>query len=713
MLTSTGASIFTYNSYIEGNIDFIWGAGSMYFLASTIAPNEGGISITADKRTLNTSMGGIVFDQCTVTPAPGSNVAAGTVSLGRPWNTNARVAYIKTYLDSCVSAAGWAVWSKSTPNTDGAFFGEYQNTGPGSVSTTRATFSHQMTDLEAAAFQISSFFLSTSWIDFTTLSIQPFSVVSLPLTSTITSTVLPTGSVPVVTATSYSTLISTLSLELDIITKNITEKITTTILTTKSDSYKYITQLVTTTSFATILPAPKSTTITLNEIVSTTLTIQGSTVLSTELITSKITASTSVTPLPVTKYSTVLISEVSIATSTPKTVSKVSTILLSETSLFTSTPKGKTITLINTATVSSQIVAATPIVEVKSTTTSISTQLVTSSPKAVTQTTLFYTTIPAGPTVTSIAKNKVTSYILTTSVVLKTSKTSTTLSCLPSALKIKGRSVNELPANVFERQASSSAGSSSSIPTVTVYYTLPQSTSTFVVSLFTSSIKTAAVSKSTETDTYTSYIIKSSVFPGQTFTSSILSTKIVAKTTTLPVSTATFTVDLQGTSIKTTSLKGTTSIQTSVIYSTVKTTTRTAPGLTIAALTTSTVFKTSTLVLPTPTVLSTLTSIKTIKSTTILPTSTLTVPKFTTLVIKSTSTPATSTSYVYKTVKSTLKSTILLPTQTVLVSKTSTSSVPGVTFTQTSTVIETSVEKSTSTFWSTSTITPKGLPTCA
>jgi pectin methylesterase-like acyl-CoA thioesterase len=76
--------VFAYNTYIEGNIDFIWGAGSFYFLASTIAPNEGGISITADKRTTNTSIGGIVFDQCAVTPAPGSSIAAGSVSLGRP-----------------------------------------------------------------------------------------------------------------------------------------------------------------------------------------------------------------------------------------------------------------------------------------------------------------------------------------------------------------------------------------------------------------------------------------------------------------------------------------------------------------------------------------------------------------------------------------------------------------------------------------------------
>jgi hypothetical protein len=50
---------------------------------------------------------------------------AGSVFLGRPWNSFARVAYIKKYLDTCVSPAGWTQWSISTPNTAGVFFGEY------------------------------------------------------------------------------------------------------------------------------------------------------------------------------------------------------------------------------------------------------------------------------------------------------------------------------------------------------------------------------------------------------------------------------------------------------------------------------------------------------------------------------------------------------------------------------------------------------------
>jgi hypothetical protein len=79
------------------------------FLASTISPNTPGTSITADQRATKTSIGSICFDQCTVTPsAAGASVMgmAGSVFLGRPWNSFEMVAYIKTYLDACVSPAG-------------------------------------------------------------------------------------------------------------------------------------------------------------------------------------------------------------------------------------------------------------------------------------------------------------------------------------------------------------------------------------------------------------------------------------------------------------------------------------------------------------------------------------------------------------------------------------------------------------------------------
>ncbi|KAH6715352.1 pectinesterase family protein [Leptodontidium sp. MPI-SDFR-AT-0119] len=513
-------NVFAYNTYIEGSVDFIWGSGSMYFLSSTISPNTNGISITADKRATNTSIGGIVFDQCTVTPAPGSSVSTGTVFLGRPWNPFARVAYVQTYLDSCVSAAGWSVWSKSTPNTDTAFFGEYQNTGPGAVKTSRASFSHEMTSGEASAFQLSNFFSSTSWIDFTAVGISPFVASNLPATVTVTSTVLPTGSVPVVTSTSTSLLIFTTSIPALIVTKNVTEKVSSTILSTQPDVYKSTAVTLTETSILSITPA----------IVETTLTIQGSSVTTTLLVTSKVTALSTVTPAPVTQIQTITISDLHTSSVTPKPVSKVVTSMSTLVSTATSTPKGKTNT----------IKIAAPDVKVTQT--------------RVTKTTTYLVTIPAGPTVTVKAKKGVTSFISTTSIVLKTTKT------------------KEM--NIDKRQATSSS-SSVSTPTVTTFYTLPQSTSTLLV-------------LATQTDTITSYILKTSLFPGQTFTAAITTTKVVPKTTTLPQSTSTI-----------------------LLATNIKKTTITLPTSTVL------VSKTSTSKIPTPSVTftSTITKTTTVKST--------------------------------------------------------------------------------------------------
>ncbi|KAI0887899.1 carbohydrate esterase family 8 protein [Annulohypoxylon maeteangense] len=171
---NVGTSVFAYNTLVEGSIDFIWGAGTAYFLNSTIVPNKDGGSIAAMKRASSTTAGGLVFDQCTV--AATKDVTAGSVFLGRPYNEYSRVAYIYTYLDASISTAGWSVWGKSDPRTDHILFGEYHNTGPGASTSGRATFSKQLSDSDVKQFKLANFFSSqgTSWIDMTYVKTTPF-----------------------------------------------------------------------------------------------------------------------------------------------------------------------------------------------------------------------------------------------------------------------------------------------------------------------------------------------------------------------------------------------------------------------------------------------------------------------------------------------------------------------------------------------------------
>ncbi|KAI1662089.1 carbohydrate esterase family 8 protein [Daldinia decipiens] len=174
--TNAGTSVFAYNTLIEGSVDFIWGAGSVYLLNSTIVPNTKGGYIAAMKRASASSPGGLVFDQSTIAAA--ANTAAGSVFLGRPYSQYSRVAYIKTYLDGSIAPAGWSVWSKTDPRTDGALLGEYQNYGPGADTKARASFSRQLSNTDVAQFRLSSFFSSqgTSWIDMTHVKTTPFSL---------------------------------------------------------------------------------------------------------------------------------------------------------------------------------------------------------------------------------------------------------------------------------------------------------------------------------------------------------------------------------------------------------------------------------------------------------------------------------------------------------------------------------------------------------
>ncbi|KAJ5757283.1 uncharacterized protein N7511_007465 [Penicillium nucicola] len=165
--------LFVAGSYIEGNVDAIWGKGAGYILASTISPNKDGVSLTADKRSKNSSQAGFVFDQCTISPAT-STKPLSEISLGRPLNRFARVAYIYSSLDACVQAAGWEEWSSSSPRTSDVLFGEYKNHGDGSDTSKRASFAVQLDEQAAANFELAKFFPDTEWIDLNHVNATPF-----------------------------------------------------------------------------------------------------------------------------------------------------------------------------------------------------------------------------------------------------------------------------------------------------------------------------------------------------------------------------------------------------------------------------------------------------------------------------------------------------------------------------------------------------------
>ncbi|AEO61202.1 carbohydrate esterase family 8 protein [Thermothelomyces thermophilus ATCC 42464] len=119
------------NCYIEGAVDFIFGAAAAWFGECTVASNGGGY-ITANSRSTTADTTWYAFDHSTIRAAAGISLA-GKVFLGRPWRVLARVIFQNSELTDVVHPEGWTTMAAgATPE-----FREFQNTGAGSNTSQR------------------------------------------------------------------------------------------------------------------------------------------------------------------------------------------------------------------------------------------------------------------------------------------------------------------------------------------------------------------------------------------------------------------------------------------------------------------------------------------------------------------------------------------------------------------------------------------------
>ncbi|MCR4588266.1 MAG: pectin methylesterase [Lachnospiraceae bacterium] len=148
--------------YIRGDVDFIFGGATAYFENCEIfsqktddAPAAASMEeqkiygyVTAAS-TPKESPYGFVFDHCKLT----GNCPDNSCYLGRPWREFAKVVYLHCEMGAHIRPEGWHDWGK-TSAYDTIFFAEYDSTGPGANPEKRASFSHQLTDEEAAEYTI-------------------------------------------------------------------------------------------------------------------------------------------------------------------------------------------------------------------------------------------------------------------------------------------------------------------------------------------------------------------------------------------------------------------------------------------------------------------------------------------------------------------------------------------------------------------------------
>ncbi|WP_207428837.1 pectinesterase family protein [Pedobacter sp. SYSU D00535] len=148
LFPSSGKSRQFYkNCYIEGTTDFIFGDATVWFQQCQIHCKKNS-HITAAS-TPKAHQYGYVFYDCTIT----ADTSVTNVSLGRPWQPDAAVAYLYCYIDRGVRPEGWSTWNNKETFHQ-ARYAEYMNYGPRGNFSTRVSWAKQLTDQEAEAYTI-------------------------------------------------------------------------------------------------------------------------------------------------------------------------------------------------------------------------------------------------------------------------------------------------------------------------------------------------------------------------------------------------------------------------------------------------------------------------------------------------------------------------------------------------------------------------------
>jgi len=142
ILTNRGRHYFE-DCYIEGHVDFIFGAATVFFNRCHIHALRDGYLTAAS--TPKDQPYGYVFADCTITGAEGVKTY-----LGRPWREYARTIFLRTEMSGAVRPEGWHNWGKPGAEQT-TFYAEYGSTGPGASDGTRVKWAKPLTSTEATA----------------------------------------------------------------------------------------------------------------------------------------------------------------------------------------------------------------------------------------------------------------------------------------------------------------------------------------------------------------------------------------------------------------------------------------------------------------------------------------------------------------------------------------------------------------------------------
>ncbi|WJX34645.1 putative pectinesterase/pectinesterase inhibitor 51 [Trifolium repens] len=162
---------------IIGNVDFIFGNSASFFQDCKILvqprqarPKKGeNNAITAHGRTDPAQSTGFVFHNCLVNGTEKymelyyENPKVHKNYLGRPWKEYSRTVFINSFLGALITPQGWLPWSGDV-GLNTLYYGEFDNSGPGSNLTKRVSWSSQVPAEHVSTYSIQGFIQGDDWV---------------------------------------------------------------------------------------------------------------------------------------------------------------------------------------------------------------------------------------------------------------------------------------------------------------------------------------------------------------------------------------------------------------------------------------------------------------------------------------------------------------------------------------------------------------------
>lgn len=145
ILLNRGRQYFE-NCYIEGHVDFIFGAATAWFERCQIYCLRDGY-ITAASTPPDVPFG-FVFSRCKIT-----GTSETRTYLGRPWRAHAAVTFLNTEMSDVVRPEGWHNWNFPERERT-ARYAEFASSGPGGNARGRVGWAKQLTRADARRITI-------------------------------------------------------------------------------------------------------------------------------------------------------------------------------------------------------------------------------------------------------------------------------------------------------------------------------------------------------------------------------------------------------------------------------------------------------------------------------------------------------------------------------------------------------------------------------